>query len=108
MPHTLIKEPYMRKDDIELYLKAKDTFAYANVVYALAVLIAAIAALSTFFSDLHDYTKYLVLAALIMGTSTYGAGPYRFVSRATLLKIVDRQVNADPKALEYIAQRKAR
>lgn len=98
----------MTRDDIELYLKAKDRFSYANVVYTLAVLIAATAALTTFFPSLHDYTKYLVLASLIMGTSTYGAGSYRFVSRATLLKILERQVNADPEALEYIAQRKVR
>lgn len=97
----------MTRDDIELYLKAKDRFSYANVVYALAVLIAAIAALTTFFPSLHDYTKYLVLAALIMGTSTYGAGSNRYVSRATLLKVLERQINADPEALEYIAQRKA-
>ncbi|WP_439510188.1 hypothetical protein [Marinimicrobium koreense] len=98
----------MRKDDIELYLKAKDKFAYANVLYALAVLIAAIAGLSSFFPSLHNYTKYLVLAALIIGTSTYGAGSHRYVSRATLLKVLERQINADPEALECIAQRKAR
>ncbi|MAN50445.1 MULTISPECIES: hypothetical protein [unclassified Marinimicrobium] len=98
----------MTKDDIELYLKAKDKFSYANVIYALAVLIAAMAALSTFLPDFHDYTKYLVLAAFIMGTSTYGADSHRYVSRATLLKVLERQINADPEALEYIAQRKAR
>lgn len=97
----------MTRDDIELYLKAKDRFSYANVLYALAVLIAAIAGLSSFFPILYDYTKYLVLAALIIGTSTYGASSHRYVSRATLLKVLERQINPDPEALEYIAQRKA-
>jgi hypothetical protein len=98
-------EAFMKEDDIELYLKAKNKFAYGNMVYWVALIAAAVAALTTFIPGFHGYTKYFVLAALIIGTSTYGLGSRSYVTRKTLLNILERQINSDPKALEYIAMR---
>lgn len=95
----------MKEQDIEIYLAAKNTYSYGNIICLVVVAISAIVALTTFLPSLQQFSKYIVLAALVIGTSTYGLGVKSYITRKDLLGVLDRKIRSDAEALKYIASK---
>jgi hypothetical protein len=94
----------MNESDLELYLRARDKLSLGNVVYLIAVAITALAILTVYIPGFEQFTKYLFMASIFVGTLTFGVRSRIYVSRADLLDILERQVNNDPEALRRVAQ----
>lgn len=93
----------MNEGDIQLYLRAKDRWSYGNLVVHIANFLGLLAISSLFIPVLNEFTIHLFLAAIFIGTSTYGVGSRSYVTRKQLLEILERQVNSDPDSLAFIA-----
>lgn len=95
----------MNEQDIDLYLKAKNTWSLGNIAIHTAVVLSGIAFIASFIPGISEYVKYILLFAFIVGTSTYGAGHRSYVSRKDLLALIERNINSDPNLISKVSQR---
>lgn len=93
----------MNEADLNMYLRAKDKWSLGNLFYSAALFITVMGIMALYIPAVEHLAKYLLLASFLIGTSTYGAGVRGYVSRADILKVLDRQISNDPEALKYIA-----
>lgn len=99
----------MEAKDIELYLKAKKEIRRAWRITQICVL-ALLVWIGLYFFDiryeaLNGVAVALFIVGLINGevcsVSAFGS----YSSRSRLLEVIERQINNDPAALQYLAER---
>jgi hypothetical protein len=96
----------MNEQDIDLYLRVKNPGSFANIAIHTALISVGLAFIASFIPSVSEYTKYLLLFAIILGISTYGAGHRSYVSRKDLIALIERNINSDPKLIALVATRK--
>ena len=97
----------MDKEDIEIFIKAKRGEVMPNILLALALCATLALYILESMNPAHEYTKLLLTAAFGLGSFAFGASKWAFVSRQQLIKIIEKQINQDPQALEYMSSSKS-
>jgi hypothetical protein len=91
--------------DIEVFIKAKRGTLIPNVATGLAVLLFFSVVVLEYMGINHDLTATLLTWAAVLYFAAFGTSKWAYVSRQQLINVIERQINNDPKALEYLANK---
>lgn len=95
----------MDEKDLDIYLRARNSLTLGNTAMGVAHISVGLAFIASFIPGLAEYVKYLLLFAVILGTSTYGVGARTYVSRRELLALIERHINSDAMLIKLLANR---
>lgn len=96
----------INENDIELFLKAKRQLKIRRNILILCIL-SLITWIALRFAGInHTYLDTAALAVFFAGLANADGGAFfAFIPKSKLLEIIERQINNDPQAIKYIAQK---
>lgn len=95
----------MEARDMELFIKAKKNTLIPNILTGLAAMLICSIFILEFMSINHDLTVTILTWAMVLYFTAFGVSKWAYVPREELINIIERQINNDSDALEYLANK---
>lgn len=97
----------MYEKEIDIYLDAKRQLKVRKMILTLCVVMLIVFVGLRLMDFSHVYLDIAILSVFIAGLlNADGGSLITYASKSKLLKIIERQINSDPTAIQYIASKK--